>query len=109
MGLVGEQSPRAVLRAHAGGAPPAEGGGVGLAPIRGSGVQSAGAGVTARRKKLFRLPWRSSRQIRADVDEELRFHLDMRVEALVALGYAPDAARTQALREFGDLDDARRY
>ena len=50
------------------------------------GVQGAGAGVTTRRKRLFRLPWRTKRQIRADVDEELRFHLDMRVDGLVALG-----------------------
>ncbi|MDB4877069.1 MAG: hypothetical protein JWM41_3515 [Gemmatimonadetes bacterium] len=65
--------------------------------------------MTPRRKKFFRFPWRTTRQIREDVDEELRFHLDMRVDALVALGLSPDAARTRALREFGDLDDARRY
>ena len=61
------------------------------------------------RKKLFRLPWRSARQIRDDVDEELRFHLDMRVTELVALGLSSDDARARAAREFGDLDDARRY
>jgi predicted permease len=65
--------------------------------------------VTSGRKRLFRLPWRSARQIRADVDEELRFHLDMRVEGLLALGYSVEAARAQAVREFGDVDDARRY
>ena len=59
--------------------------------------------------RLFRLPWRTSQQIRRDVDDELGFHLDMRVDALIALGLTPDAARTQALREFGDLEDARRY
>jgi putative ABC transport system permease protein len=62
-----------------------------------------------KRRRLFRLPWRTPRQIRADVDEELRFHLDMRVDELVALGANPDAARAQSMREFGDLDDARRY
>ena len=65
--------------------------------------------MTARRKRLFRLPWRSARQIRDDVDEELRFHLDMRVDGLIALGHSPEAARAQAIHEFGDLDDARRY
>jgi predicted permease len=65
--------------------------------------------VTAARKKLFRFPWRTARQIRDDVDEELRFHLDMRIAALVSLGVSPDAARAQAAREFGDVDDARRY
>ena len=65
--------------------------------------------MTTKRKRLFRFPWRTARQIRADVDEELGFHLDMRVDALIALGLSPDAARTQTMREFGDLDDARRY
>jgi predicted permease len=62
-----------------------------------------------RRGRLFRLPWRSPRQIRDDVDEELRFHIDMRVDELVARGISPDAARSAAMREFGDLDDARQY
>jgi predicted permease len=43
------------------------------------------------------------------VDDELQFHLDSRADALVAGGMARDAARAQALREFGDLEDARRY
>lgn len=60
-------------------------------------------------KRIFRLPWRSRRQIGADVDEELRFHLDMRVEELVRSGLSATAARAEAEREFGDLDDARRY
>jgi predicted permease len=60
-------------------------------------------------RRFFRLPWRTAKQIRADVDDELTFHIDERVDALVALGYSPDAARAQALREFGDIDDARRY
>jgi putative ABC transport system permease protein len=61
------------------------------------------------RKKLFRLPWRTARQIRDDVEEELGFHLDMRAAELVALGVSPRDAQAQATREFGDLDDARRY
>ena len=43
------------------------------------------------------------------VDDELQFHLDSRTDALVAAGMARDDARAQALREFGDLEDARRY
>ena len=61
------------------------------------------------RRRFFRLPWRTARQIRRDVDDELRFHLDMRVEALFALGVARDEAHRRALAEFGDMDDARRY
>jgi putative ABC transport system permease protein len=61
------------------------------------------------RRRLFRLPWRTARQIRADVDDELAFHLDMRVADLVAAGMGASEARGQAMREFGDIDDARRY
>ena len=61
------------------------------------------------RRRLFRLPWRTPRQIRSDVDEELSFHVDMRIDALIALGKSPDEARAQTVREFGDLEDARRY
>jgi putative ABC transport system permease protein len=61
------------------------------------------------RKKLFRLPWRTSRQIGADVDEELRFHLDARAQDIMKLGVPEDTARAQAIREFGDVSDARRY
>jgi predicted permease len=43
------------------------------------------------------------------VDDELAFHLDMRVEALIAAGMSESDARARALREFGDVDDARRY
>jgi putative ABC transport system permease protein len=65
--------------------------------------------MKAGRKKLFRFPWRTARQIRDDVDEELGFHIDMRVAALVALGVSAQQAHAQAAREFGDMDDARRY
>ncbi|MDH4064837.1 MAG: ABC transporter permease, partial [Acidobacteriota bacterium] len=44
----------------------------------------------------------------ADVDAEIRFHLEMRIDALVREGTPPDAARAQAMQEFGDLEDARR-
>jgi len=65
--------------------------------------------TTPRPRRLFKLPWRSARQIRADIEDELRFHIDMRVEALVASGMAPEAAAARALKEFGDVNDARRY
>jgi predicted permease len=60
-------------------------------------------------RRFFQLPWRTRQQIRADVDDELSFHLDMRIDALVAAGMSRDQARAQAIREFGDIDDARRY
>jgi predicted permease len=46
---------------------------------------------------------------RRDVDDEVRAHLDARAEALVASGLDPAAARAQALREFGDVNEARQY
>jgi predicted permease len=61
------------------------------------------------KRRLFKFPWRSDSSIRADVDEELRFHIDARAEELTAGGSDPKAARAQAVREFGDVDDARRY
>ncbi|MEP6692736.1 MAG: ABC transporter permease, partial [Gemmatimonadaceae bacterium] len=39
----------------------------------------------------------------ADVDEELRFHLDSRIAEFVAAGMSPDAARREALDRFGDV------
>ncbi len=60
-------------------------------------------------RRFFRLPWRTRQQIRTDVDDELSFHLDMRIDALAAAGMSRDQARVQAIREFGDIDDARQY
>jgi predicted permease len=61
------------------------------------------------RRRLFGFPWRSERAIREELEEELRFHLDARTEALMADGATAEEARAQAVREFGDIDDARRY
>ena len=44
--------------------------------------------------------WRAD--VDADVDDELRFHFESRVEELVARGLTPDAARARAVDEFGD-------
>src|SRR5688500_8705657 len=61
-----------------------------------------------RYRRLFRLPARPT-HVDRDLDEELRFHLDMRVEELRARGMTPEAARAEALRQFGDADDARQF
>ena len=45
----------------------------------------------------------------ADIDEEVRVHLERRVEVLIAQGIREDAARRTALAEFGDIDATRRY
>jgi putative ABC transport system permease protein len=44
----------------------------------------------------------------ADLDEELRFHLEAEVEHLVARGWTAEAAREEAIRGFGDVDAYRR-
>ena len=42
-----------------------------------------------------------------DVDDELRFHYDMRVSEYIAAGMTPDAARQRAAQRIGDVDRAR--
>ncbi len=49
--------------------------------------------------------WRAD--VRADVDDELAFHLDMRRRDLEARGLADDAARSEAERRFGDVAAVR--
>src|SRR5262245_4731770 len=55
-----------------------------------------------RRYLLF---WRRDPQ--SDIDAELRFHFDARIEDLIALGRTPESARAQAEEEFGDVVVAR--
>jgi predicted permease len=52
---------------------------------------------------LFRFPSKSVREVREDVRDEVRFHLEMRTRDLEAEGLDATAAREQALREFGDV------
>ena len=60
-------------------------------------------------RRYVRLPRRDDGLIEREVDDELRFHLDMRAEELRARGLSDERANTEALRRFGDIDDARRY
>ncbi|WP_224368085.1 ABC transporter permease [Hyalangium versicolor] len=46
--------------------------------------------------------------VRADVDEELRYHLESCAEELMAKGMSREAAQAEALRRFGDLERIRR-
>ena len=45
----------------------------------------------------------------SEVDEELKAHLEMRVEELQSQGLSAEAARREAIRQFGDLEYTRRY
>lgn len=59
-------------------------------------------------RRFLHLP-RSPQRVRADVDDELRFEIDMRTRDLMAQGLTADEARARAVAEFGDLDGTRRY
>jgi putative ABC transport system permease protein len=48
-----------------------------------------------------------SRPPREEVDDEIRFHLERKIEALVAAGMDPDEARREAKRRFGDVEEVR--
>ena len=58
-------------------------------------------------RRALRLVFRRA-QIADAVDDELAFHLDMRTQRLIACGMPPDAARREALRQFGDVESVRR-
>ena len=42
-----------------------------------------------------------------ELDDEVRFHLEMQVEANIAAGMTPEEARYSALRAFGGVDQAK--
>ena len=51
--------------------------------------------------------WRSlfrSERIDADLADEMRFHVEREIEANVARGMSPDAARREARLRFGSVD-----
>ena len=60
-------------------------------------------------RRAFRLPWSTAARIDRDLDDELAFHLEMRVREMTEQGLPEDEARREAMRRFGDMDDARRY
>ena len=59
-----------------------------------------------RQDRRFRLDTGPHRVTR-DVDEEIEFHLAMRIAKLVAAGLDPAAARAEAVRQFGDTTAVR--
>jgi len=59
-------------------------------------------------RRFLHLP-RSAERIRSDVDDEIRFDLDMRTQALMREGLGQEAAWERALAEFGNLEATRRY
>ena len=58
-------------------------------------------------RRDFRLPPTPAR-LDAELDEELRFHMEGRREQLIAGGMSPEDAEREVLRRFGDLESYRR-
>jgi len=58
-------------------------------------------------RRLLRWPSRTKAQIARDVDDEVRFHLEMREQELRSYGRSVDEAAREARRRFGDVDEAR--
>ncbi|HEU4628421.1 MAG TPA: ABC transporter permease [Gemmatimonadaceae bacterium] len=56
----------------------------------------------ANARRAFRLP-RGGAQVDAQVDDELQFHLEERIEELVAQGLTREQAEAEARRRFGDV------
>ncbi len=61
------------------------------------------------RRRPFSFLRRRPETVRAEVDEELNVHLEMRVEELRARGVSLDEARREAVRQFGDIERTREY
>jgi predicted permease len=59
---------------------------------------------TPRWRRYLRF-WRSD--VRADIEDELAFHFHARISELTGQGMTLDAARAQALQEFGDVNVVR--
>ena len=57
-------------------------------------------------RRVFRIPFSRSHLVR-DVDDEIAFHLQSRIDALVESGMNATEARSVALRQFGDLTTVR--
>ena len=62
-----------------------------------------------RARRLFRFSSRSAPEIDADLRDEITFHLDARVDELVARGWTRDSARREAKRQFGDVAATTAY
>jgi predicted permease len=58
-------------------------------------------------RRFFQLAAR--RDTPSDADDEIRLHLQLRVDQLIREGLSPEAARAEAERRFGSIDDGREH
>ena len=61
-----------------------------------------------RKRRWFSLPLRRADLSAEQLDAEIQLHLELRERQLIRGGYSPDTARAEAVRRFGQLEDARR-
>ena len=57
-------------------------------------------------RRVLRLPF-SRRRLTRDVDDEITFHFATRIDQLVARGLSVEEARTEARKQFGDVESIR--
>src|SRR6185437_10812343 len=112
MGALREQPARALLHHHVRRPQASAQRGVRVAPLLAGGDARAphrsGGRMTPDRAPRWRRYLRFVRpNVPADVDDELAFHLEMRVERNVALGMSPADARREAVERFGDVGSIR--
>src|SRR5579884_2413863 len=98
------RSPRAAARNCA----PSRTPGAGTRPRLGKFSARLEMRIPAGARRVFRLPDTSDR-LHRDLDDEIRFHVDMRARQLIERGTDPETAYAEALRRFGDVDDLRGY
>ena len=60
-------------------------------------------------RPFFRIPFvrTPKHKLIREVSDELQFHVETRTEQLVIAGWKPEAARREALRQFGDVESVR--
>src|SRR5512147_536183 len=60
-------------------------------------------------RRLFRYSFRSRAEIATDIEDEISFHLEMRVRELVDRGWSTEDAIREARRQFGDVSTTAAY
>jgi len=58
-----------------------------------------GSGIRAFTRRLF-----AKKKVERELDEEMRFHVEMEAEKHVRRGLSPEEARREALKSFGGVD-----
>src|SRR5688572_10905462 len=110
MGHLGEQPPRALLRADESRPQATRNRGVEVGAAVGRGQPGVEEDMTMRlwhilRSRLRSLLFRDRRE--SDLSEELQLHLEREIERLQANGVSPEEARFQALRLFGGVEQIK--